>query len=67
MSDEKTMIVRPYTLIEIARIYGVHYKTMSKWIKPFAEEVGRKNGRMYSVAQVRIILDKLGIPGEIKI
>ena len=58
--------IRPYSTKELASIYDVCDKTMKKWIKPFVAEVGEKNGRYYSVAQVKVIFDKLGVPCKFK-
>lgn len=58
--------IKPYSTKELASIYDVCDKTMKKWIKPFMSEVGEKNGRYYSVAQVKIIFDKLGVPCKFK-
>jgi len=52
--------LRPYTVKELAEIYGINFRTMSKWIAPFSEEIGKKNGRYYNIAQVQIIREKLG-------
>jgi hypothetical protein len=30
---------------------------------PFAMQIGEKNGRYYTVLQVRIIFEKIGVPG----
>ena len=54
--------IRPYSVKDLAGIYGVCDKTLKKWIKPFAGEVGEKNGRYYSVVQVKVIFEKLGVP-----
>jgi hypothetical protein len=37
-----------------------------KWIKPFNNEIGEKNGRYYSVGQVKVIFDRLGVPCKFK-
>ena len=58
--------IRPYSTKDLAGIYGVCDKTLKKWVKPFASEVGEKNGRYYSVAQVKIIFEKLGVPCKMK-
>ena len=58
--------VRPYTTKELARIYGVCDRTLQKWIKPFAEDIGTKRGRYYTVAQVEKIFEKLGVPYKIE-
>ena len=65
MADDK-IEARPYAPKELAALYGVHSKTLFKWMKPFEKEIGEKTGRFYTVKQVRIIVDKLGFPGHIK-
>jgi len=57
--------LRPYTVLDLAKMYEVSDKTMKKWIKPFEDEVGEKNGYFYSIAQVQTIFQKLGAPGEL--
>ena len=58
--------IRPSSIKDLAAIYGVCDKTLKKWVSPFVEEVGAKNGRYYSVAQVKIIFEKLGVPCKMK-
>jgi hypothetical protein len=54
--------VKPYTLTQLAGQYGVCTRTFKGWLNPFAEELGGKIGRFYSVKQVEIIYDNLGFP-----
>jgi len=54
--------IRPYTHKELAALNGVSWLTFQRWIKPFAEEIGAKNGHFYSARQVAIIFNKLGKP-----
>ena len=54
--------VKPYCLIELCHMYQTSPKTFKKWLLPFAQEIGKKNGRFYSVLQVTLIFDKLGLP-----
>lgn len=58
--------IKPYSNKDLASFYGVHYRTMQKWIQPFIEQVGPKQGRFYTVAQVTIIIEKLGVPYKLK-
>ncbi|MBL0146091.1 MAG: hypothetical protein IPP48_10235 [Chitinophagaceae bacterium] len=58
-----TAEVKPYSTKEIATLYGVCDKTLKKWLKPFEESIGKKTGRYFTIAQVNIIFDKLGMPG----
>jgi len=62
MNTSKTIDIRHYSTKELAGFYGVCDKTLLKWMKPFAECIGEKQGRYYTVAQVRIIFEKLGEP-----
>ena len=57
--------LKPYSLTELTKLYGVCIKTMKKWLEPFKEEIGNKKGRFYTISQVRLIFEKLGLPAEI--
>lgn len=54
--------IKPYSTKELAGIYGVCDKTLKKWLLPFNEAIGKKQGRYYNVAQVKTVFDKLGVP-----
>lgn len=63
--DKRRIVpVKPYTITELARIYGVCPRTLKKWINEFKNELGKKVGRYYTIPQVIIILDNLNIPHE---
>ena len=55
--------IKPCTLTELAAIYGVGIRTMKKWIIPHQPAIGEKQGRIYTALQVKIIFEKLGLPG----
>lgn len=55
--------MRAYTALELSKIYKVCKKTFMRWIKPFEEAIGERQGRYYNITQVKIIIEKLGIPG----
>ena len=59
----KQVEIRPYTLSELAALYGVSSKTMRNWTLPHQESIGKRVGRLYTTKQVQVIFDKLGIPG----
>ena len=54
--------VKPYTMKELCTIYQISDKTMRKWLKPFSEQIGQRQGHIYNVAQVNVIFAHLGIP-----
>ena len=62
-----TVYLKPYSLSELSRLYDVCVRTMRKWMEPFEEEIGAKRGRYYTISQVKIIFEKLGLPGEIEV
>ena len=57
--------LKPYSLTELSKLYSVCIKTIKKWMKPFSEEIGEKNGRFYTINQVKLIFSKICLPGEI--
>ncbi len=61
---DKTIEIRPYSLTELAQIYGVTNRTMKNWIIRHDEAVGEKIGRLYTTLQIKTIFEKLGLPGK---
>lgn len=51
--------LKPMTVSELAARWNVSRKTVLKWIRPFRAELGTVHGRIFTVQQVRIILDRL--------
>jgi hypothetical protein len=47
---------------DLAKIYRVDRRTLSKWLKPFEQVIGIKVGRFYSIQQVQTIIARLGQP-----
>jgi hypothetical protein len=64
-STIQTTQIKPCTLTELAAIYGIGIRTMKKWITPHQAAIGEKHGRIYTALQVKIIFEKLGLPGII--
>jgi hypothetical protein len=58
--------VKPYTTKEMAAIYQVSPKTFNRWVTRIRTDVGEKNGRFFTINQVKTILDKIGLPGTIE-
>ena len=58
--------VKPYTMKELCEIYQISDKTMRKWLEPFSEQIGKRQGHIYNVAQVVTIFAKLGVPGVLE-
>ena len=62
-SPEGTVELKAYTTKEIAALYGISTKTFRTWMLPHQCTIGAKTGRYFTVLQVRLIFDKLGLPG----
>lgn len=62
-TNPHTTRIKPYNLKELCELYNINPKTMKKWLEPHADAIGQKTGRLYNTKQVRIIFDKLGLPG----
>ena len=56
--------IKPYSLTELSRLYGISNGIMKKWLTPHNEAIGDKVGRLYNTLQVKIIFEKLGLPGK---
>ena len=58
--------LKPYTIKEIAAMYGISTKTIHRWMEPIKNEVGEKRGRYYTVNQVERIFNEIGLPRVIE-
>ena len=56
--------IKPYKHKELSDLYGVSKKTFTKWLTPFKEKIGKRQGHYYSVEQVKIIFFSLGVPSS---
>jgi hypothetical protein len=57
--------LRPTSLHEMAKFYGVCDRTFKKWVKPFSLEIGERCGRYYTISQVKTILERIGLPANV--
>lgn len=48
--------IKAYGIGELSRIYEVSYKTMSRWLKPHMETIGKREGRYFTSLQVGTIV-----------
>jgi hypothetical protein len=58
-------LLKPYSLKELSVMYGVSKNTFKKWMDPFSHKLGQRQGYYYSIEQVKMIFNKLGVPGLI--
>ena len=62
MKGKKIIIIKPYTSLQLANMYGVSRKTFSRWIKPLSIKVGPRIGNYYQILQVEKIFTLLNVP-----
>jgi hypothetical protein len=62
MPNANKLQLKPYSLMELSRIYGVDFRTFKKWLLPFQEIIGERVGRYYTIIQVKKIFEVLGTP-----
>ena len=63
-TDEDYVEIKPYNVKELARIYDVKPRTLRNWLALHADAIGPKIGHLYTALQVKIIFEKLGLPGK---
>jgi len=54
--------VKAYSKTEIAELYKLSMKSITKWLAQIEKELGPRIGRFYSPKQVEIIFKEYGIP-----
>ena len=67
MKAKNEFMVKPYSKLELSKLYGVSVKTLSTWMKPFAAQIGPKAGRFYTVKQIEFLFEYLGLPYSLEI
>jgi hypothetical protein len=59
--------VVPCKLMDIAHFYNMSFGTMRRKIKMMEKEIGKRSGQFFTIAQVTVILQELGIPKWVEI
>lgn len=64
--DEKgKLIIKPYRIIDLAAIFDVNRKTMRRWMSNFPGELGKRDGKYFSINQVEFMIAQFGLPRRI--
>lgn len=64
--EDGKFVLRAYTPKEMRNLYGVSPHIFKKWIEDFQDEIGELKANSYTISQVKIIIDKLGVPGIVE-
>lgn len=59
------LFVKPYRLSDLATIFDINRKTMRRWMLRYPEELGKREGKYFSVRQVEFCLQTFGLPGKV--
>jgi len=64
MEEQETQAIylRAYSKTEIAGLYKISMKSLTKWLVPLKKELGPRIGRFYNPRQMEIIFRELGVP-----
>ncbi len=54
--------IRAYSKRELATLYKISTRTLTRWLRPHQEKIGKREGRYYTLKQVLIIFDLIGSP-----
>lgn len=61
-SSVHTHEIRPYNTKELAHLYKVNARTLARWLSPHQSAIGERRGYYYTIPQIIIIFEKLGLP-----
>ena len=65
MSTTKRIVeIKSYSIGELSKLYEMSVKTMNRWLKPHNDIIGKREGRYYTVKQVKQIFDLIGLPKD---
>jgi len=62
--EQGRLIIQPYYISDLAIIYGINRKTMCKWMGRFPKQLAQKEGKHFSIHQVRFMIQKFGLPSH---
>lgn len=60
---KEKVVVKPYSLKELARVYEISEYIFKTWLKPIEWEIGSVLGQYYNIRQVELIFKNFGAPG----
>jgi hypothetical protein len=64
MEKTERIEIKPYSKQELANLYKIGVRSMTTWLEPFKSHIGKRHGRYYTPKQVKVIFEKLGLPGD---
>lgn len=62
---EKPFELRPYSKKELMELLQIKDRVMNKWLNALQPRLGKQVGKLYSVNQVKLIIETYGVPGQV--
>jgi hypothetical protein len=63
--ERKEVRLKPYSITELSDFFECSLKTLKTWLDNYEEEIGPRIGHYYTPKQVKIIIEKVGVTGEV--
>jgi hypothetical protein len=57
--------IKPYRLKDLAAIFDVAEGTLKQWMKKYPDQLGKKDGKYYSIRQVEFMIQEFGLPRKV--
>jgi hypothetical protein len=61
----KTYVVKPYSRKELCELLELSKYVLTQWLKAIEPKLGKPQAGVYNVAQVQLIINTYGLPGEL--
>ena len=65
--EQGNLNIKPYRLKDLIAIYDVNENTFKKWMASYPDELGKKDGKYYSIRQVEFMIEKFGLPKKVPV
>lgn len=65
--DDGNLIIKPYQMKQLAEIYKVHRKTLSRWIYGIVPNIDKKKRKYFTIEEVVTIVNAIGLPHTIQV
>lgn len=63
--EQGNLHIKPYRLKDMVAIFDVNENTFKKWMAQYPNELGKKQGKYYSIRQVEFMIEKFGLPKKV--
>jgi hypothetical protein len=61
---QRRFTLQPYTKKDLTELFCISRYVLNKWLAVIEKELGKPEGRLYSVLHVKLLVEKFGMPGH---